>query len=147
MSTKENKKLYGQFIKEWNELGGDFAKLRSWYEKYYVPGYIYHSISRGDMNREQTIQFCATVLSAFPDFSYSIDDMIAEGDKVVTRYTIRASHKGTFQGIPATGKQIVIKGVEIDKIVKGKFVETWDFPDTLGAMTQIGAFPSVAPKK
>ena len=147
MSTKENKKLYGQFIKEWNELGGDIAKLRSWYEKYYVPGYIYHSISRGDMNREQTIQFCATVLSAFPDFSYSIDDMIAEGDKVVTRYTIKATHKGTFQGIPATGKHVSIKGSDVYKIEGKKILEWWEFNDMLGLLTQVGTFPGGAPKK
>jgi len=121
MSTKENKELVRQAIKEWNAVNGDVAKMRSLYDKYYAPGFIYHDVSTGDMNREQTIQ-------------------------TVIRCTMQATHKGTFMGIPATGKQIVVKGVEIDKIVGGKVVEAWGFLDTLGMMTQLGVTPGAAPK-
>ena len=98
------------------------------------------------MNREQTIKDTAKYLSAFPDLYYSIDDILAEGDKTVIRCTIKATHKGTFMGIPATGKQIVVKAVEIDKIVGGKIVEAWGSSDSLGMMTQLGVIPSAAPK-
>jgi predicted ester cyclase len=73
--------------------------------------------------------------------------MIAEGDKVVTRYTARFTHKGAFMGIPPTGKQIVARGVEINRIKDGKIVETWDFMDYLGVMTQLGVIPGASPKK
>ena len=146
MSTKENKELVRQAMKEWNGVKGDVAKMRSLYDKYYAPDFIYHDVSGGDMNREEAIQNNVTGVSAFPDVNYSIDDILAEGDKTVIRFTMQASHKGTFMGVPATGKQIVVKGVEIDKIVGGKIVETWDFLDSLGMMTQLGVIPGAAPK-
>lgn len=145
MSTKTNKELVRRVLNEWNTLNGDFAKIRPIYDKYYS-GYIYHHVSRGDMNQEQTIQYMAAVGSAIPDFKFSIDDIFAEGDKVVARYTIQGTHKGTFMGIPATGKQLMEKGVEIFKIAGGKLAEGWDFPDSLGLMTQLGVIPAT-PKK
>jgi len=146
MSTKENKRLVHQAIKEWNALNGDEAKMRSLYDKYYAPGFIYHDVSGGDMNREQTVRDMVRYLSAFPDLYYSIDDILAEGDKTVIRCTIKATHKGTFMGIPGTGKQIVLKAVEIDKIKGGKIVEAWGFSDSQGLMTQLGVVPGDAPK-
>ena len=146
MSIKENKELVRQTIKEWNAVNGDVDKMRSLYDKYYASGFIYHDVSAGDMNREQTIQDMVTYLSAFPDVNYSIDDMVAEGDKTVIRCTIQATHKGTFMGIPATGKRIVVKAVEIDKIVRGKIVEAWGFSDSQGMMNQLGVVPGAAPK-
>ena len=77
----------------------------------------------------------------------SIDDMVAEGDKVVTIHIIQATHKGTFAGIPATGKHVSIKGSDIYKIEGKKIVEWWEFNDMLGLFTQVGTFPSTAPKK
>jgi steroid delta-isomerase-like uncharacterized protein len=144
MSTKENKELVRQIIKEWNAVNGDVAKMHALYDKYYAPGFIYHDVSAGDMNREQTIQDMATYLSAFPDVNYTIDDILAEGDKTVIRCTIRATHKGTFMGIPATGKRIVIKGVEIDKIVGGKIVEAWGLDDSHRMMPQLGVTTGAA---
>lgn len=144
MSTRENKELVRQATKEWNGVKGDVAKMRSLYDKYYAPGFIYHDVSGGDMNREEAIQNNVTDVSAFPDVNYSIDDILAEGDKTVIRFTMQATHKGTFMGIPATGKQIVVKGVEINKIKGGKIVETWDFLDSLGMMQQLGVIPTLA---
>jgi steroid delta-isomerase-like uncharacterized protein len=146
MSAKENKEFLRQGFKEWNETARDEARIRSLYGKHWAPGYIYHLSSLPDMNREQTIQRMVTVVSAFPDLNFSIDDMVAEGDKVAVKYTIKGTHKGTYQGIPATGKQIAVKGVEIFKIAGRKLVEGWDFPDSLGLMTQLGIVPSAAPK-
>ncbi len=93
MSIKENKELVRQAFKEWNSVNGNVDKMRSLYDKYYAPGFIYHDVSGGDMNREQTIQDTAKYLSAFPDLYYSIDDILAEGDKTVIRCTMQATHK------------------------------------------------------
>ena len=146
MSAEENKELIRQVIKEWNAVNGDIAKMRSLYDKYYALGFIYHDVSAGDTNREQTIQDMVTYLSAFPDINYSIDDILAEGDKTVIRCTVQATHKGMFMGIPATGKRIVVKAIEIDKIVGGKIVEAWGFSDSQGMVTQLGVIPGAAPK-
>jgi len=73
--------------------------------------------------------------------------MVAEGDKVVTKYTIQCTQMGTFMGILGTGKKVDIKGVQIDKFVGGKRVENWDFPDALGLLTQVGVIPSIVPKR
>jgi predicted SnoaL-like aldol condensation-catalyzing enzyme len=89
MSTKGNQELVRQVIKDRNEFAGDAAKVRSWCEKYCAPGYIHHNLARGDLNREQMMQYFVTLMSTFPDFNKSIDDMVAEGDKVVVRYTIQ----------------------------------------------------------
>lgn len=147
MSTKENKELVRQTIREWNAVNGDVAKMRSLFDKYYAPGFVYHDISTGDTNREQTIQDMATWLSAFPDARYSIDDILAEGDKTVIRCTLRATHKGTFRGIPATGKQVLVEQVEIDRIVGGKIAEAWGFSDSQGMMTQLGVIPGAVPQE
>jgi len=93
------------------------------------------------------MQYLATVLSAIPDFNKCIDDIVAESDKVVIRHTIQATHKGTFVGIPATGKHVSIKGSDIYKIEGRKILEWLEFSDMLGLMTRIGVFPGTAPKK
>ena len=93
MSIKENKALVRRVLSEWNTLNGDAAKVRALYDKFYA-GYIYHHVSRGDMSSEQTIQYATAVTSAFPDFSFSIDDIMAEGDKVVARYICKGTGKG-----------------------------------------------------
>jgi hypothetical protein len=141
MTTKQNKEWARQITQSFNEIAGDVSKVRALGEKYYAPGFIYHPPFGGDMNWEQAGEHVVTLVSAFPNLNYSNDDVLAEGDKVAIRYTMKATHKGTFLGIPATGKQIVMKGVEIDKIVEGKCVETWHFPDYLGMMTQLGVVP------
>lgn len=147
MSTKENKELVRQDFKEWNEIAGDVAKIRLLFEKYYAPGYIYHHPSGGDINREQRIQHMITLVSALPDSNFSVDDIVAEGDKVVNRFTIQGTHNGTFMGIPATGKHIVIKGVQIYKIEGRRVVEMWELVDALGVMAQLGVVPDATPKK
>ena len=147
MSTKQNKELVRQIIRERNEFAGDADKVRSWGEKYYAPGYIYHNLIEGDMNRKQLVQYFVSLMSTMPDHNKSIDDMVAEGDKVVIRYTVQGTQKGAILGIPATGKHVSIKACDIYKIEGGKILEWWEFPDYLGAMTQIGAVISPPPKK
>ncbi len=79
---------------------------------------------------------------AFPDGKFTIDDVIAEGDKVAIRFTVHATHMGPFRNIPPTGKQIVITGMRIYRIVDEKIVERWECIDQLGLMQQLSAIPS-----
>jgi hypothetical protein len=146
MSTKENKELIREHVKRINEANRDVAKIRSWGDKIYAPSYVCHYPSM-DWSREQEIEGWALMVSAFPGFEWSTDALVAEEDRVVNISTIRGTHKGTFMGIPATGKQILVKWVTLYKIGGGKILEGWEFPDMLGLMTQLGVIPSSALKR
>ena len=87
-------------------------------------------------------QFVASLREGFPDLHITIEDQIAEGDKVVTRWTVRGTHTGPFQGIPATGKQATMSGIEIDRVVDGKAIECWTSADDLGLLQQLGVVPT-----
>jgi steroid delta-isomerase-like uncharacterized protein len=81
----------------------------------------------------------------FPDLYLTIDMQIADGDMVVTRWTGRGTHTGTFQGIPPTGKSGSITGIDIDRIHNGKTVECWTNTDDLGLLQQLGVLPGPQP--
>jgi steroid delta-isomerase-like uncharacterized protein len=87
-------------------------------------------------------QFVAGMHRAFPDLQITVEDQLAEGDKVVTRWRARGTHKGEYFGIPPSGKQGEMTGMSIDRIVDGKTVECWTNSDDLGLLRQIGAIPS-----
>ena len=80
--------------------------------------------------------------NAFPDVHFTIDEQIAEGDKVVTRWTGHGTHKGELAGIPATGKSATVTGMGVDRIVNGKIVESWGIFDQFGMMQQLGVIPT-----
>lgn len=78
---------------------------------------------------------------AFPDFRITIEDLVAEGDKVATRLTFRGTHKGEFQGIPATNRPVTFSWFLIDRIADGKIVERLGLFDRMGLMQQLGVVP------
>jgi steroid delta-isomerase-like uncharacterized protein len=79
---------------------------------------------------------------AVPDLTYTVEDQIAEGEKVVTRYRATGTHQGEFFGVPGTGNRIEMSGIQIDRFDEsGKMVEEWPEYDLLGAMGQMGAIP------
>ncbi len=79
---------------------------------------------------------------AFPDARITIEEQVAEGDTVVTRWTGRGTHQGELMGVAPTGNQVTVTGIDISHISEGKIVETWDNYDALGMLQQIGALPS-----
>ncbi len=91
--------------------------------------------------REGLRQVLATFLSAFPDIRWTLEEQIAEGEKVVSRFTMTGTHRGDFLGIPPTGKSVNIWGVVIDVVRDGKFAESRIIIDTLGLMQQLGMIP------
>ena len=142
MSAKENEVLTRKIFEIFNSVQGNTVKLKTaTWDTIFSPDYIIHFTNR-DMNLEQFIQYNAALFTAFPDSCFTIDDMIVAADKVITRYTLRGTHQKEYMGMAPTGKQIAVKGISIDRFSKGKDVETWDFPDTLGAMMQLGAIPT-----
>lgn len=88
-------------------------------------------------------QFASIYFAAFPDLRLTIEDMVAEGDTVVTRWTSHATHAGNLMGIPPTGKSTTVTGITINRIAGGKAVETWTNFDMLGLLQQIGAIPAM----
>ena len=94
------------------------------------------------MDVEQASGMAAMFYAAFPDLHTTFEDQIAEGDKVVARVTIRGTHQGEFQGIPATGKEVAFGGILIDHYQDGKVVEHWVQMDMMGLMQQLGAIPT-----
>jgi steroid delta-isomerase-like uncharacterized protein len=87
-------------------------------------------------------QFVMIYRNAFPDTHFTIDEQIAEADKVVTRWTAHGTHKGELLGIPATGKSSTVTGISVDRIVNGKIVESWGIFDQFGMMQQLGVIPT-----
>jgi steroid delta-isomerase-like uncharacterized protein len=79
--------------------------------------------------------------NAVPDLTYTVEDQIAEGDKVVTRYTASGTHQGEFFGVAPTDNSIEMTGITIDRFEEGRLVEEWPEYDLLGAMRQVGAIP------
>ncbi|MDZ7359293.1 MAG: ester cyclase [candidate division KSB1 bacterium] len=87
-------------------------------------------------------QLVAMYRNAFPDMRITIEDVIAEGDKVVMRWTARGTHKGDLMGIAPTGKTVTVTGIGIDRIANGKIVEHWESFDQMGMMQQLGVIPA-----
>ena len=80
--------------------------------------------------------------NAFPDVHFHIDEQIAEGDKVVTRWTAHGTHQGELTGIPPTGKSTTVTGIGVDRILNGKIVESWGIFDQFGMLQQLGVIPA-----
>jgi steroid delta-isomerase-like uncharacterized protein len=90
---------------------------------------------------EGTKQLVTVYRNAFPDVHFTIDEQIAEGDKVVTRWSAHGTHQGELAGLPATGKSSTVTGIAVDRIVNGKIAESWGIFDEFGMMQQLGAIP------
>jgi steroid delta-isomerase-like uncharacterized protein len=82
--------------------------------------------------------------NAFPDLHFTVEDVIAVGDKVVTRWTAHGTHKGELMGITPTDKQVTVTGISIDRIAGGKIEETWEAWDRMDLMQQLGVAPQMA---
>ena len=83
-----------------------------------------------------------TFRAAFPDLQFTVEDQVAEGDKVVTRWTMRGSNTGSFLGMPPTGRTVAVSGINIDRLANGKLVEHWRSADQLGMLQQLGLIPT-----
>jgi steroid delta-isomerase-like uncharacterized protein len=140
MSAKENKALYMRNEpKIWDE--GDMAAA----DAYYAPDVVLHDAPPGTPpGIEGVKQGIVAFRAALPDLHIEMDDVIAEGDKVVCRYTIRGTHKGELMGIPASGKRVALEGIVIVRFQDGKLAEIWGVSDTLRLMQQVGAIPAPA---
>jgi steroid delta-isomerase-like uncharacterized protein len=143
--SQHNAKLVRRAIEEvWN--GGNYDNLG----EYVAEDIVIHASAPGEdiQGHEGIVQFYGALRAAFPDLHFRVEDQIAAGNRVVTRWTASGTHAGEFQGIPPTGKAVRITGIDIDRFVDGKVVECWPEVNELGLLQQLGVLPameSVAP--
>jgi steroid delta-isomerase-like uncharacterized protein len=136
MSAEENKALARR---AWEIVSQDDLDR---IEEVYAPDLVWHEPDQEVRGIEEGKQYVSEALTAFPDAQVSVEDVIAEPDKVVTRYTIRATHQGeTEEYGPPTGKRVELKGVTIHRIEGGKIVEEWERYDNLSILQQLGLAP------
>ena len=118
-------------------------KNRAAIDEFIAPNHVDHAAPPGMPGGLQGVkQTINMYLTAFPDLHFTVEDLIAEGDKVVTRLTVRGTQQGEFMGIPPTGKHATVKAIDINRIVGGKSIEHWLEMDTLGLMQQLGVVPT-----
>jgi steroid delta-isomerase-like uncharacterized protein len=136
VSLEENKALVRRFYEE--VLNGHDVDQA---EELIAPNYVLY-FPGGPMDRERQKQTHSVFRAAFPDLHFTIEDMLAEGDKVATRFTWRGTHQGLFQGISPTGKQVTVSGIALSRIAEGKVVEDRTDLDLLGLLQQLGVVPT-----
>jgi len=137
MSTEDNKAIVRRLIEE-----GFNQRNLAIFDELYAPDFVYYLGSTTIQGLEPYKQFTSMSFTAFPDVHFTIEDQVAEADKVVTRWTWRGTHQGPFQGIPPTSKHVMVTGVGINRIAKGKVVENWTNMDILGLLQQLGVVPA-----
>jgi steroid delta-isomerase-like uncharacterized protein len=137
MSTEENKTLVRRFeAAVWN--GRDPARVG----EFFAAGHVFRAAGSPPLDREGHRQMIAHFQDAFPDGRNTSEELLAEEDKVVQRWTYRGTHHGPFQGIPPTGRQVTLTGISIWRVEGDKIVESWHELDTLGLMQQLGVMPA-----
>ena len=137
MSTEENKAIARRVVEAMN--AGDI----SLFESLLAPDGVEHAAPPGmPPTRETAIQFFTMLRAALPDLHYTIEDVIAEGDRIVQRATGSGTMKGEFLGMPATGKSATWSEMHIVRLKDGKIVEHWATVDQLGMLQQLGLAPA-----
>jgi len=138
MSIEENKSLARRLFEEF-VFKGDLAVA----DKILAADFVNHNPGLGTTpDREGLKQFVSMMLGAFLDLHGTVEDVIAEGDKVTVRMTATGTHKGEFMGIPPTGKQITVSAMGVFRIAGGKVVERWAIIDQLSMLQQLGILPT-----
>jgi len=111
-------------------------------EEVYSADSVLHEPDQDLQGLEEVKQYLSMYISAFPDLNVTVEDVIAEGEQVVTRWTIRGTHQGEIEEFgPPTGKQIELEGITIHRIEDGKIAEEWERFDNLSVMQQLGLVP------
>lgn len=139
MSTEANKALLRRFDEEvWNQRNPALV------DELFASNHLFRAAGSPPLDREGHKQMIAHFQGAFPDGRASTEDLIAEGDTVASRWTYRGTQQGEFQGIPPTGKQVILTGISIWRFEGDKIVESWHEFDALGLLQQLGAIPAPA---
>jgi predicted ester cyclase len=143
MSTEENKAAVRRFIEVYNR--GNLTEILATIDELYAPDFVFHDpnipIPAGGVHSREDFKQFGTGFSAALPGQFTIEDLIAEGEKVVVRYTYRGTHKGQWRGAPPTGKAVTFTGTITYRIIGGKAVEGWQNADNLSVLRQLGILP------
>jgi steroid delta-isomerase-like uncharacterized protein len=140
MNSESNKSVMRRYFEEaWNK--GHLELL----DELVAANYVNHNPFLPDLppGPEGLKPIFIGFRAAFSDLNYTIEDLISEEDKVVTRWTMRGTHTGELMGIPPTGKQVTVGGMQVERIAEGKIVEHWRTSDDLGLLQQLGVTPGM----
>jgi steroid delta-isomerase-like uncharacterized protein len=136
MSTEQSKALVRRQFEE-----GFNQNNTSVFDEVIAPNYVNYDYPAPAPGREGYKQVVSAYRAAFPDMRVTLEEEIAEGDKVVTRGYFTGTHQGELMGIPPTGKQIHVKYIDIWRVENGQLVENWVQMDMLGMLQQLGVIP------
>ena len=142
--SEGNKNVVRRLFEEvWNK--GNLAVM----DELFTPNYAQHDASTPDFGRgpESEKKRATLYRTAFPDLRFTIEDIIAEGETVMARWSCRGTHKGDLSGIAPTGKPVTISGVSIARFANGKLAEGWVNWDALGLMRQLSVVPDLGKAK
>ena len=137
MSTEQNKAIVHRFFENFSTTTVD---------ELFVPNYAHHDpglppeLQHG---RDAYKQLVTMFRTGFPDIKMTVEDLVAEGEEVVARWTWHGTNQGEFQGMPPTGKQVTGSGISIHRIADRKIAEAWVNFDTLGTLQQLGIIPAM----
>lgn len=134
MSNQSNKSIMQRF---WDEVFNQGNAMAA--DEIVGADYLNHDPAPGEQpGRAGLMAFVTYLRAGFPDVQFDVEEFVAEGDKVTTRWRSSGTHRGEFMGIPATGRTAHITGMAIHRIAGGKIVESWNRWDTLGLLQQLG---------
>ena len=138
MSAEESKATMRRYLDVF-EQGNNLHIL----DELLAPDYINHTPATPDLpTGPEGVKGVVTMFqSAMPDLRVIVQDMIAEGDKVATRYTLEGTHRGELFGFPPTGQRLSIKSISVERVSEGKIREHWRVTDSLDMMQQLGVVP------
>jgi predicted ester cyclase len=139
--SEENKAIIRRVIDEVLNGQGNLDVA----DELFAPDYVGHNPASPEDTRgpEGVKEFASMFRSAFPDVHLSVEDQVAEGDKMVTRWIASGTHQGDLMGIASTGNRVSFVGITINRFEGGKVAEEWQIFGALGMMQQIGAIPSL----
>lgn len=107
-------------------------------DELFAPDYVLHLAGAPDVQGSESLkQMVAQSFATLSDATLRVEDMVAEGDRVVTRWTMTAIHSGEFMGVPPTDRRLTMNGIIIDRFVDGQVVEAWESFDMHGLMAQL----------
>lgn len=138
MTSKENERLARRFPEE-AATGGDVDVL----DEILADDFVDHSLfGREVVGVEASKAQLRAILTAFPDFEATVEDVVAEGDRVAMRVTLSGTHEGEFMGLEPTGNSFEVGNAVFNRVADGRIVERWTLPDTFGMLQQLGVLPA-----
>ncbi len=137
MSAEENKAIMRRYFSVFEQGNIDLL------DELLAPDYTNHTPATPDLptGPEGVKGVVSMFRGGMPDLRVVVEDMIAEGDKVATRYTLEGTHEGELFGVPPTGQRLSIKSFTAERVSEGKIREHWRVSDNLDMMQQLGIFP------